>query len=223
MSDRRRIPSAVLIPLEFLCMCAMGVALGVSLSFTMDLDAFTKTRLEAGGQPDLLRWAVLVDLSRGYAIGAGAGWFLLLVTSITAVIAACCRLQERESCSFEPTASALGMGHGHAAVLPPQSRSRVPTMYDPRMPQDLKEKIEKLPERQNTQRRDSVARTLEMARSNTVTSQEGRISFEDDKEMSVPLTLERPERAQQWRPSRPWSELSEVPSLDARREIAHAV
>ncbi|CAA9956920.1 hypothetical protein PTMSG1_00528 [Pyrenophora teres f. maculata] len=222
VSNRQRIPSAVLIPLEFLCMCTMGTALGVSLSFTLDLDAFTKTRLEAGGQPDLLRWAVLVDLSRGYAIGAGAGWFLFLVTSITAVIAACCRLQERESCSFEPTASALGMGHGYAAVLPPQSRSRVPTMYDPQVPSDLKEKIEKLPERRNTQRRDSVGRNLEMGRSDTVVSQEGRISFED-KEMSVPLTLERPERAQQWRPSRPWSELSEVPSLDAKREIAHAV
>ncbi|EDU41391.1 hypothetical protein PtrSN002B_001761 [Pyrenophora tritici-repentis] len=218
MSNRQRIPSAVLIPLEFLCMCAMGAALGVSLSFTMDLDAFTKTRLEAGGQPDLLRWAVLVDLSRGHAIGAGAGWFLLLVTSITAVIAACCRLQERESCSFEPTASALGMGYGYAAVLPPQSRSRVPTMY---VPNDLTEKTEKMPKRQ--QRRDSVGRNLEMGRSDTVVSQEGRISFEDDKEMSVPLTLERPEKAQQWRPSRPWSELSEVPSLDAKREIGHAV
>ncbi|RMZ69529.1 hypothetical protein GMOD_00006356 [Pyrenophora seminiperda CCB06] len=222
MFDRKQVPSAVLIPLEFLCMCAMGTALGVSLSFTMDLDEFTKSRLEAGGQPDLLKWAVLVHLSRGYAIGAGAGWFLFLVTSITAVIAACCRLQERESCSFEPTASALGMGHGHDAVLPPQSRSRVPTMYDPQVPKGLKEKLGKLPERQNTQRRDSVGRTVEMARSDTVVSQDGRISFEDDNEMPVPLTLEQPERAQQWRPSRPWSELSEVPSLDVKREIAHA-
>ena len=105
-----RIASSVIIPIESLCMCAMAAALGVSLSFNMSLETFSKTRLDTATSPDLTKFAMLVDLSRGYTIAAGAGWFLFLVTFITATIDACRRAREKESCSFEPTASALGMG-----------------------------------------------------------------------------------------------------------------
>ncbi|RAR01457.1 PC4-like protein [Stemphylium lycopersici] len=134
---RMRISFALLIPMECLCMCAMGAALGVSLSFTLDLDTFSKNRLDAGTSPELTTFSMVVDLSRGYAISAGAGWFLFLVTFIMATIDACSRAREKESCSFEPTASALGMAHGYAAIVPPPSRSHVPTMYDPQVPLDL--------------------------------------------------------------------------------------
>jgi hypothetical protein len=212
MIQRMRIPSFVLIPVECLCMCAMGAALGVSLSFNMSLEAFSERRLDSGTSPDLRTFAMLVDLSRGYTIAAGAGWFLFLITFITAAIDACRRAREKESCSFEPTASALGMGHGYDAVAPPTLRSRVPTMYDPRIPSFLIE--------QKEQGRASVARDIEMGRADSVLSHEGKVSHELEKEISGPLSLEKPQRVQQMRPSRPWSEAHGALKAD---EVIHAV
>ena len=210
--QRMRIASSVIIPIESLCMCAMAAALGVSLSFNMSLETFSKTRLDTATSPDLTKFAMLVDLSRGYTIAAGAGWFLFLVTFITATIDACRRAREKESCSFEPTASALGMGHGYAAVVPPPSRSRVPTMYDPRIPSTLFE--------QNAYGRASVGKDIEMGRADSVLSQEGRISYEFEKEISGPLSLEKPSKVQQMRPSRPWSEAHAVQNGDG---VIHAM
>ncbi|KAI4674517.1 uncharacterized protein J4E88_008253 [Alternaria novae-zelandiae] len=211
--QRLRIPSAALIPIECLCMCAMAVALGVSLSFNMSLETFSETRLDTAANPNLMMFAILVDLSRGYTIAAGAGWFLFLITFITATIDACRRAREKESCSFEPTASALGMGfHGYDAVVPPPSRSRVPTMYDPRVPSILIDP--------NARGRASVAKDVEMGRADSVLSQEGRISQEFEKEISGPLSLERPQKVQQMRPSRPWSEVHRAPKAD---EVIHAI
>ncbi|KAB2104322.1 hypothetical protein AG0111_0g7500 [Alternaria gaisen] len=210
--QRMRIASSVIIPIESLCMCAMAAALGVSLSFNMSLETFSKTRLDTATSPDLTKFAMLVDLSRGYTIAAGAGWFLFLVTFITATIDACRRAREKESCSFEPTASALGMGHGYAAVVPPPSRSRVPTMYDPRIPSTLFE--------QNAHGRASVGKDIEMGRADSVLSQEGRISYEFEKEISGPLSLEKPSKVQQMRPSRPWSEAHAVQNADG---VIHAM
>ncbi|KAG9190354.1 hypothetical protein G6011_08442 [Alternaria panax] len=210
--QRMRIPASVIIPIELLCMCAMATTLGVSLSFNMSLESFSKTRLNTAASPDLMIFAMLVDLSRGYTIAAGAGWFLFLITLITATIDACRRAREKESCSFEPTASALGMGHGYAAVIPPTSRSRVPTMYDPRIPSFLIEQI--------AHGRTPVRTDIEMGRADSVLSQEGRVSFECEKEISGPLSLEKPSKVQQMRPSRPWSEIH---AAQRAEEVIHAM
>jgi hypothetical protein len=210
--QRMRIASSVVVPIEGLCMCAMAATLGMSFSFNMSLETFSETRLDTATSPDLMTFAMLVDLSRGYTVAAGAGWFLVLITFVTATIDACRRAREKESCSFEPTASALGMGHGYAAVVPPASRSRVPTMYDPRIPSTLVE--------YNAHGRASVGKDIGMERADSVLSQEGRISYEIEKEISGPLSLEKPSKVQQMRPSRPWSEVHTAQSAD---EVIHAM
>ena len=215
---RMRIPSALMIPMECLCMCAMGAALGVSLSFTLDLDTFSKSRLDAGTSPELTTFAMVVDLSRGYAIAAGAGWFLFLITFIMATIDACSRAREKESCSFEPTASALGMAHGYTAVVPPPSRSRVPTMYDPHIPLNLNDA--NAAAWTDVQGKESTGKDVGMGRADSIISEEGRMSFGSEKEITGPLSLERPQRVQQIRPSRPWSEVS---GAKRGEEIVHAM
>jgi hypothetical protein len=57
--------------------------------------------------------------------------FLLAVIALVALISVCARSRAPESCSFEPTASALGMSHGYQAVVPTMLRENIPTIYDP--------------------------------------------------------------------------------------------
>jgi hypothetical protein len=196
----------VLAPIEGLCMCAMATSFGTALSFTLSLNAFSKTPLNASTSPDLMTFAMLLDLSKGYAIAACLGGLFFLIACIMATADACNRAREKESCYFEPTASALGMGHGYAAItVPPTSRNRIPTIYDPRLPLRFDE--EKEPERTGTQEKESASKNVEMGRSDSVVSEEGGISFEFEKEITGPLSLEKPGRVLQIRPSRPWSEL----------------
>ena len=210
--QRMRIALSVLIPIECLCMCAMATAFGTSLSFDISLENFSGPRLDTATSPDLATFAMLVDLSRGYTIAAGAGWLLFLITFITATMDACRRAREKESCSFEPTASALGMGHDYAAVVPPPSRSRVPSMYDPRIPSMFIE--------QNAQGRQSVGKDVELGRADSLLSQEGRISYAFDEQIFEPLSLEKTQKVQQMRPSRPWSEVHAAKKAD---EVVHAM
>jgi hypothetical protein len=186
----------------------MAASFGTALSFSLNLNAFSATPLDASTSVDLMNFTILVDLSKGYAIAAGTGGLLFLITCIMATADACNRAREKESCSFEPTASALGMGYGYAAItVPPTSRSRVPTMYDPRLPLRFDDSEEKKLERNGTQEKDPAIKDVETGRADSVVSQEGRISFEFEKEIIGPLSLEKPERVLQIRPSRPWSEL----------------
>jgi hypothetical protein len=204
--DRMRMSPALLAPIECLCMCAMAISFGTALSFTLSLDVFSKTRLDASTSADLMTFAMLVDLSRGYAIAAGVGGLLFLVVCVMVTVNACNRARDKESCSFEPTASALGMGHGYVAItVPPTSRSRVPTMYDPRLPLRFDEESN-LGEN-DAREKESATKDVEIGRADSVVSEEGRISFELEKEITGPLSLQKPERVLQIRPSRPWSEL----------------
>jgi hypothetical protein len=184
----------------------MATSFGTALSFTLSLNSFDVTRLDASTSSNLMTFATLVDLSKGYTIAAGVGGLLFLIACTMATANACARAREKESCSFEPTASALGMGHEYSAItVPPTSRSRVPTMYDPRLPLRFDENDK--PERTGAQEKESMSKDVEMGRSDSLVSEEGRMSFESEKEITGPPSLEKPGMVLQIRPSRPWSEL----------------
>jgi hypothetical protein len=193
-----RISSSVLIPIECLCMCAMATAFGTSLSFTYTLDPFSKKRLDTVDSPDLMMFGMLVDLSRGYVITACAGWFLSLCACITAAVEACSRARAKESCSFEPTASALGMGYGYAAIVPPAVRSRVPSIYDPQLPLD-----DLSPKASHENEKGLTGKDLGMGRADSVVSEEGGMSFSSEKNMTT-----KPDKALHVRPTKPWSVIS---------------
>jgi hypothetical protein len=218
--DRMRMSPAILAPIECLCMCAMATSFGTALSFTLSLNVFGETRLNASTSADLMTFAMLVDLSRGYAIAAGVGGLLFLVACLMATVAASNRAGDKESCSFEPTASALGMGYGYAAItVPPTSSSRVPTMYDPRLPLPYDEE-NNLGE-SGAQEKESATKDVKTGRADSVVSEEGRISLELEKETTGPLSLEKLERVLLIRPSRPWSELPAATKVVA--EGVHAI
>ncbi|KAF1945598.1 hypothetical protein EJ02DRAFT_509285 [Clathrospora elynae] len=217
LSTRMHMSSAVLIPIECLCMCAMATTFGTSLSFVLSLNSFNEAGLGGVTSPDLMMFAMLVPLSKGYVAAAGTGWFLFLVAFIVATIDACNRAREKESCSFEPTASALGMSHGYATTIPPAMRSRVPTMYDPL--KSLKVDPEKAPRVKDEEEKDSMSKSGDLGRADSVVSQEGRMSFELEKEKEIPAPL--PGRVLQIRPSRPWSELPARKKMEDH--VVHAI
>ena len=200
--DRMRIPSVVLIPIEWLSMCSMASAFGTSLSFALNLIAFTEIRLNTAGSTDLMKFAMLVPLSKGYVVAAGTGGFLVLVACIASTVDACTRARAGESCSFEPTASALGMGHGYQAAIPNTPRDRIPTMYDPQRPAHTDSR--KAPVEHDEM--GFANEGTEMGRRDSGLSEMGKVSYEVEKQITGPLGLEKPQRVLQIRPSRPWSE-----------------
>lgn len=184
-------------------MCAMATAFGTSLSFALNVDTFSQRRLETSGSPDLDLFAMLVPLSKAYVAAAGTAWFLILVACITSGIQACNRARAGESCSFEPTASALGMAHGYQAVIPSTPSDRVPTMYDPRRP--LRAGPQGF-DKQNEEEQSLGKEGGQMGRRDSGMSDMGRHSSEMEKEITGPLNLENPHKVAQIRPPRPWSE-----------------
>jgi len=125
---------------------------------------------------------------------------LLTCTCMIAVVDACQRARQKKSCSFEPTASALGMGHGYQAVAPPLQRSTIPTIYDPaKLPPGAPEPSPSAGEKQFTDTSKE-----EMSRRDSGLSDTDE---KDDKDISGPLSLQKPETVQQMRPARPWSEM----------------
>ncbi|USP75046.1 hypothetical protein yc1106_02320 [Curvularia clavata] len=193
-----RIRSAIMIPMECVSMCVMGAAAGISLSFALNLDAFGKRTLDTSASPELRAFAVLVDLSLIYTAAAGTGWILFLITFITATVDACRRAKEKESCSFEPTASGLGMTHGYSTVLPPSVHSRPPSVYDPEMP--LNQDDATATAWNSAQKKDSAGRSLEMGRTGTVMSEEARLSIGSQSSISGSSIVQKAEKSQQARP-----------------------
>ncbi|KAH7378273.1 hypothetical protein BKA66DRAFT_610409 [Pyrenochaeta sp. MPI-SDFR-AT-0127] len=200
--DRMRMSSTVLVPIECLSMCAMATAFGTSLSLAMSLNAFSNSRLDAVDSPELASFAMLMPLSKGYVLAAGIGWFLILVACIVATANACNRARAKESCSFEPTASALGMAHGYQAVIPNTPRDRVPTMYDPQRPLRAEPESPKSDEEKGFANEGS-----QMGRRDSGLSEIGKTSIDVGKEITGLLSLEKPQKVLQIRPSRPWSEV----------------
>jgi len=195
-------PGSVRVPLELISMCSMATAFGCTISFALNLAAFSGTRSETSDS-DIKPFTMILPLSVGLVITAGTGCFILLATSITAMVQACLRARAKESCSFEPTASALGMGHGYQAIAPPVARSRPPSMYDPRKP--LPKQLETMPE---TDEERALAEDFsKMTRVDSGLSNEGKDSLDGTKDESWPLVSEKPQRIPPVRPARPWSEV----------------
>ncbi|KAH6080803.1 hypothetical protein HBI67_026550 [Parastagonospora nodorum] len=195
-----KIPGTIRVPVEFLSMSAMIAAFGCSLSLAWTLLAFTTEELETADSADLTMFTMILPLSRGLVVTTGCTSFILLSTSITALVRACMGVRDKESCSFEPTASALGMGHGYQAIVPPAPRSRPPTLYDPRKP--LPKQLDGMPQTEEERAlAQEIART---PRTVSVLSESSRYSGDFEKEETWPLNPEKTQ-VRSIRPSRPWS------------------
>jgi hypothetical protein len=198
---RLEMPGAVRIPIEFLSMCAMTTAFGCTLSFALSLISFSKMRLETADSADLTMFSTILPISRGLVVATGTGSFILLATTITAIVQACMRARAKESCSFEPTASALGMGYEYQAIIPPVQRSRPPTMYDPRKP--LPKQLDGMPQ---TEEEENLAVEIpEKKRVDSTMSATSIYSEDFEKQETWPLNPEKSQKVLQIRPSRPWS------------------
>lgn len=210
---RMRVPSAVLIPLEFLCMCGMGAAFGLSLWFAVRLNSFTKVALNTGDSPELGRFVMLVKYSLGYVIAAATASLMYLITFIMGIVKARSHAQDsNRSCSFEPTASGLGMNHGYSDDYHGAS------VYDPEVGLTLDKADAAAWTR--AQERESVGKDVGVQRVDSIESQKARMSFGSDYGSTVSLNLQKPEPAQVARPVRPWSVAHSSVKGD---EVAHAM
>lgn len=195
-TERMHMSAYLAIPLELTAMLAMGAAFGATLSLTLKIGTPVLVTAPA---PDLKTFSVLVPLSKSYAIAAGIGVFLLLTTWMTSVIQTCNRARDSKPCSFEPTASSLGMGHGYQARLPKKSRGPIPTLYDPTM---------SLPDFEKQERSSSdEEKGLATAGADLGRRDSANSDLADDTQISGPLGLQRPEEVANMRPARPWSEM----------------
>lgn len=154
-------------------------------------------------------FGLMCPIDTGFSIAAGVGWFLIAITGITSLVQTC-RKRKQKCCSFEPTAAALGMGHEYLAVQPPVARARIPTIYDPQMP---------IPSEAGDEEKGFIFESADMGRRDSVNSsghtdtQRDTVEFGDiGTAISGPLDLQNPAQQQQYRPARPWSEVSKSPS-----------
>ncbi|KAF2846748.1 hypothetical protein T440DRAFT_557987 [Plenodomus tracheiphilus IPT5] len=203
ISSRMTIPAVILVPLETLCMCAMAMAFGTSLSFAASLSTFKEDQLAEVASSDLARYVALVPLSKGMSVLTCIGWFLTLVVCIIATVDTCNGARARENCSFRPTASALGMSPRYPDIAPQMVRSRVPTMYDPRRPLHVESKKAYSDSDEESAK---LIRGGEQTYRDSALTEEGRSSLELEREFMGLLSVDKPEKALQLRPKRPWSE-----------------
>ncbi|KAF2031016.1 hypothetical protein EK21DRAFT_111466 [Setomelanomma holmii] len=193
---------SVRVPVELLAASNMAIAFGCLVSFAISLNTFTTTRLEPSASADLTMFALILPLSKGLVVAAGIGCFILVCTTITAMVQACLCAREKESCSFEPTASALGMGHSYTALVPPIPRSRPPTIYDPQKP--MPKHLEAMPETdEEIYLADPIAK---VGRMDSGLSDKSHGHIDSEKEETWPLNPAKSQRTVPIRPSRPWSE-----------------
>lgn len=195
-------PGSVRVPLELLSASGMITAFGCTLSFAYSMIAFVRMQLETADSADLTMFTMILPLSRGIVVATGVGGFILLSTTITAMVQACMRARAKESCSFEPTASALGMGHDYQALVPPPMRSRPPTMYDPRKP--LPKQLDGMPATE--EEKDLAVGIAQPKRADSAMSASSNYSVDPEKEETWPLNPEKSQRVPPIRPSRPWSQ-----------------
>jgi hypothetical protein len=197
--ERMHLSAYLAIPMELAAMLAMGAALGATLSLTLKLGT---PDLNTAPNPDLKTFVMLLPLSIGYVITAGTGVFVLLTTLILSVIHTCHRSRGSKACSFEPTASSLGMSHGYQASMPVVSNGRIPTFYDPNKPVPNPDESAHI----GDEEKGFASAGADMGRRDS--AQDVRLA--DDKEISRPLALQKPEemaQLQSARPARPWSEI----------------
>lgn len=205
MLERMRMSTKVLIPLEYVAMCTMAGAFGAALSFAMALHPYNAF-LDTVGSPALVDFEKMGLISKIMVVAAGTAGFLLLVLCISVTVAAVNRARAKETCSFEPTASGLGMGHGYQAAAPTTSHSRVPTMYDPRRPLDGKKEMKMVDEEETI---GFASQGSQMSFSDSGLSEMRRVQGVLEKDIRGQLNainVEKPPQVLAIRPSRPWSE-----------------
>ncbi|KAF1979651.1 hypothetical protein BU23DRAFT_594859 [Bimuria novae-zelandiae CBS 107.79] len=117
--QRMRLPTAFLLPLELLSALSMATAFAATLSLAL---SYPSALSNPNSSADLASFAMLLPLSRAYAIASGTGMFLGLTATMSFLIQAIHRLRDSKACSFEPTGSALSMSYGYQ--VPPVNDSR---------------------------------------------------------------------------------------------------
>jgi hypothetical protein len=193
-------------------MTSLAIAFGCALSWALELGTFSTTRLETT-DTDLQAFTMIMPLSQGLVISAGAGSLILLITVITSMVQACLRARAKEASSFEPTASALGMGHEYQAIVPPVASSRPPSMYDPRKP--LPKHLERMPETDEEKAMsEDFSKLVRVDSGRSIASRYSDVEKKD----SWLLYPERKQRMAAARPPRPWS----VVPQDKRSSRMHA-
>ncbi|KAF1915965.1 hypothetical protein BDU57DRAFT_448927 [Ampelomyces quisqualis] len=200
---RLAMPGCVRVPLELLSTCAMVTAFGCTLSFALSIFDYTRMEINTTNSAELNMFTIILPLSRGLVVTTGAGSFILIATTVAAMLQGCMHASAKESCAFEPTASGLGMGHEYQAIVPLPAGSRPPTIYDPRKP--LPKQLDGMPQ---TEEESNLAEEIaQPKRADSAMSQSIEYSIDMEKEETWPLNLENSEQVRIIRPSRPWSEI----------------
>jgi hypothetical protein len=127
---------------------------------------------------------MLPPLARGYAIAAGTGTFFSLASTMSFLVQTIHRVRDSKACSFEPTASAPGMGYDYAA-----STGDTPQSGD--------------------EEKGLAGAAADMGKLESEVSQSGsgKEKEEEEEEVSWPLAAVKKTQAADTRPHRPWSEL----------------
>lgn len=121
--QRVHLPTAFLLPLELLSSLSMATAFGATLSLTL---RYPTSLPNPNSSMDLASFAILLPISRAYAIGTGTGMFLGFTATFSFLIQTIHRVRDSKACSFEPTASTLGMGYEYQVSAMQESRTLSP-------------------------------------------------------------------------------------------------
>ncbi|KAH9869738.1 hypothetical protein IAQ61_006951 [Plenodomus lingam] len=202
--SRLTISKSALVPMETLSMCLMAIAFGTSLSFSASLNAFKEDQLADMASSDLAQYTTLVPLSKGLVVLTCFGWLFTMAACLIATVDACKRARVKERDSFRPTASALGMSPRYPDIVPQMVRSRVPTMYDPWRP--LQTESKKTSREADEESSKLLRKDEERAYRESALTEYGRSSVELEREFMGLLNVDKPEKALQFQPKRPWSE-----------------
>ncbi|XPS97453.1 hypothetical protein M3J09_006681 [Ascochyta lentis] len=210
-----RIPPTIVALIELAATVVSITISGFALSITLSIKAFSTPPYATLDSAELSFFALLDPLSRTLAIASAlTGTFLIIACTMSLIDLHKRRRQRKDVRSFEPTVSALGMGHGFRA-LHPQSRTThdaMPTMYDPYR------KLYKEPGRLPNAKQVAFASEgawMSGKHSRWSVSTTSPSGIEGD--IMRLLELKRARRAVPVRPERPWSKAWNG------REGAHAV
>ncbi|KAF2631505.1 hypothetical protein BU25DRAFT_488094 [Macroventuria anomochaeta] len=129
-----RIPPTIVILLELTSIISTITVFGCAFSLSLSLKAFTIAPFPTLDSIDLSFFALLNPFSMALAITSALAGFLLIITFTANLLDfRKRRTRAKDTRSFEPTVSALGMSHGFHALHPQPRTTRepIPTVYDP--------------------------------------------------------------------------------------------
>lgn len=176
--QRMRLPTFFLLPLELLSSLSMATAFGATLSLALK---YPNSLFNLGISSELASFAMLLPLSRAYAITTGAGMFFGLTSTISSLVRTIHRVRDSKACSFEPMTSTLGMSHGY----------EVPAIRDSMAHSAVQDEEKGL-----------VYAAADMGKRDLEQSGERTISW--------PLAVAKKLEAANVRPHRPWSEMPKM-------------